>query len=248
VATTQCADMNSSRRKPSPSTSTRSEHDGPLSGCSSPWLYSPLRRAGQLSQPIPTPRHAWRLSMPGADCIADRSRVPSAKPRRLLSRWRRQPRADPVSLLGFLFTPIFQGFSCFWWGSTPDGQHPGCDHPDDDHDQAGYGQALGPPDPFSEENADLGPKLRELTKELNRRYKGDRMAIRRPPRSLQGARRQARRPMPAVSAADGPPLPDYWSFGTPHQLRPERNVQVFGVNLIPSITSPPICWPMASPT
>ena len=90
------------------------------------------------------------------------------------------PGADPVSLLGFLFTPIFQGLFLLLVGLY-----------------ALTGNILvaiilmtimirlvtvklSARQILSQKRMQiLGPELRELTKELNRRYKGDRLAIQR---------------------------------------------------------------------
>ncbi len=55
----------------------------------------------------------------------------------------------------------------------------------------------------------LAPELRELTKELQRRYKGDRAGrLRGHAGVLQGARRQPHGRLSAVDPADGPAFPD----------------------------------------
>ena len=87
----------------------------------------------------------------------------------------------------------------------------------------------------------LAPELRELTKELQRRYKGDRQAIYAGhPGVLQGARRQPHGRLPAVAPPDGTArsrCTGSSATASPTSTRAPCS-RVFGINVVPSLTCP----------
>jgi YidC/Oxa1 family membrane protein insertase len=149
--------------------------------------------------------------------------------------------ADPLSLVGFLFTPIFQGLFLLLAGLY-----------------ALTGNViiaivlmtllirlvtikLSARQIVSQKRMQiLAPELRELTKELNRRYKGDRLSIQKATQEFYKER--------GVSPTAGclPSLlqmgllfPMYWVIRDGlTNWDPSRMFKVFGVNLVPSITCP----------
>jgi YidC/Oxa1 family membrane protein insertase len=151
------------------------------------------------------------------------------------------PGADPVSLLGFLFTPIFQGLFLLLAGLY-----------------ALTGNVivaiilmtvlirvvtlrLSARQIMSQKRMQMiAPELRELTKELNRRYKGDRMAIQKATQEFYKER--------GISPTAGclPSLlqmgllfPMYWVIRDGlTNFDPSAMMRVFGVDLIPSIHCP----------
>jgi YidC/Oxa1 family membrane protein insertase len=151
------------------------------------------------------------------------------------------PGADPVSLLGFLFTPIFQGLFLLLAGLY-----------------ALTGNVivaiilmtvlirlvtirLSAKQIMSQKRMQMiGPELRELTKELNRRYKGDRMAIQKATQEFYKER--------GISPTAGclPSLlqmgllfPMYWVIRDGlTNFDPSKMMRVFGVDLIPSLQCP----------
>jgi YidC/Oxa1 family membrane protein insertase len=151
------------------------------------------------------------------------------------------PGADPVSLLGFLFTPIFQGLFLLLAGLY-----------------ALTGNVivaiilmtllirlvtirLSAKQIRSQRRMQMiSGDLRELTKELNRRYKGDRMAIQKATQDFYKER--------GISPTAGclPSLlqmgllfPMYWVIRDGlTNYDPSKMMKVFGVDLIPSLQCP----------
>jgi YidC/Oxa1 family membrane protein insertase len=152
-----------------------------------------------------------------------------------------QAGADPASLIGFLFTPIFQGMFLLLAGLY-----------------ALTGNVvlaivlmtllirfvmirLSARQTVSQKRMQiLAPELRELTKELNRRHKGDRLAIQQATQAFYKER--------GVSPTAGclPSLlqmgllfPMYWVIRDGlTSWNPSAMFKVFGVNLVPSIQCP----------
>ena len=244
MATTQCADMNSSRRKPSPSTSTRSRARWAAFGLFLALALFAVAACGTaLAADTNSSTHAVAaVNAPAPTASPTAAESPSAKPTTAPQPLApANPGADPVSLLGFLFTPIFQGLFLLLVGLY-----------------ALTGNILvaiilmtimirlvtvklSARQILSQKRMQiLGPELRELTKELNRRYKGDRMAIQKATQEFYKER--------GVSPTAGclPSLlqmgllfPMYWVIRDGlTNFDPSAMFRVFGVNLIPSITCP----------
>jgi len=178
------------------------------------------------ADPTPTAPAAAVASAPAqaaAGVSASPSPSPTASPAPLLPA---SPGADPASLFGWLFTPIFQGLFLLLAGLY-----------------ALTGNIvvsivlmtvlirlvtirLSARQIVSQKRMQiLAPELRELTKELQRRYKGEPSGH---PAGhtgvLQGTGRQPHSRMPAVAAARWPALPDVLGHPRrPDELRPQRH-------------------------
>jgi YidC/Oxa1 family membrane protein insertase len=237
--------MNSFGRKPSPSTSTRSRARWAALGLFLALALLAVAACGTALAAAPNSSSTQAVAAfnaPASTATAAAAQSPSAKPtaapQPLVPA---NPGADPASLLGFLFTPIFQGLFLLLVGL--------------------YALTsnilvaiilmtimirlvtvkLSARQILSQKRMQiLGPELRELTKELNRRYKGDRMAIQKATQEFYKER--------GVSPTAGclPSLlqmgllfPMYWVIRDGlTNFDPSAMFRVFGVNLIPSITCP----------
>ncbi|HEX7491960.1 MAG TPA: YidC/Oxa1 family membrane protein insertase [Candidatus Limnocylindrales bacterium] len=170
--------------------------------------------------------------------VASPTSKPTAEPVALAPA---TPGAGPDSLIGFLFTPIFQGLFLLLIEL---------------YSVTGnivvaiilmtvmirlVTVKLSAKQIMSQKRMQIiGPELRELTKELNRRYKGDRMAIQKATQEFYKER--------GISPTAGclPSLlqmgllfPMYWVIRDGlTNFDPHRMFEVFGVNLAPSIHCP----------
>ena len=137
------------------------------------------------------------------------------------------PGANPIDLLAWLFTPIFQALfivlvffdqcSC-----SPDRQHRHRDPRADDRHPGARDPALPPPADL--DPADAAPAARDQGAPAQVQGRPG-QAERRGPGVLQAARHQPRRRLPAHPAPVRPPDPDVLGHQPgPHQLRPERDV------------------------
>ncbi len=193
------------------------------------------------ADPTPTAPAAAVASAPAqaaAGVSASPSPSPTASPAPLLPA---SPGADPASLFGWLFTPIFQGLFLLLAGLY-----------------ALTGNIvvsivlmtvlirlvtirLSARQIVSQKRMQiLAPELRELTKELQRRYKGDRVAIQQATQAFYKER--------GVSPTAGclPSLlqmgllfPMYWVIRDGlTNFDPSAMMRVFGIDLVPSIHCP----------
>jgi YidC/Oxa1 family membrane protein insertase len=234
--------MNSFRRKPSPN--TRSRARWAVLGLFLALALFAVAACGTAlaAGSNPSPQVAAAANAPAPTATPTTASSPSASPTNAPQALApANPGADPVSLLGFLFTPIFQGLFLLLVGLY-----------------ALTGNILvaiilmtvmirlvtvklSARQILSQKRMQiLGPELRELTKELNRRYKGDRVAIQKATQEFYKER--------GVSPTAGclPSLlqmgllfPMYWVIRDGlTNFNPSAMFKVFGVNLIPSITCP----------
>ena len=243
MATTRCADMNSPMHNPSRKSTSRVR-----------WAALGLFLAlaafaaiasGTAAAAGPSAAHVGAAASaraldatPTATPAPSAVPSPTAPPQPLAPA---NPGADPVSLLGFLFTPIFQGLFLLLAGLY-----------------ALTGNVivaiilmtvlirlvtirLSARQIMSQRRMQIiAPELRELTKELNRRYKGDRMAIQKATQEFYKER--------GISPTAGclPSLlqmgllfPMYWVIRDGlTNFDPSAMMRVFGVDLIPSIHCP----------
>ena len=254
MATIQCADMTSSARKPSPTTRSRARWAAlglflalaafAVAACGT--AYAADANSKSPAKPAIAALAAVGTAAPAGVAPADAaatsapspSASPTAEPQPLAPA---NAGADPLSLLGFLFTPIFQGLFLLLVALY-----------------ALTGNILvaivlmtvairlvtiklSAKQIMSQKRMQiLAPELRELTKELNRRYKGDRMAGQKATQELYKER--------GISPTAGclPSLlqmgllfPMYWVIRDGlTNFDPSAMMRVFGVDLIPSIHCP----------
>ena len=151
---------------------------------------------------------SWRCAAPGATSarrVRPGSPTPTAATRRRSSR--PQPGADPISLLAWLFTPIFQVVFIILVAVYHVPREPRASRPhrlgDRRADPASSGRVVIPlyrKQLVSQRRMQL---LQPEIKEIQKRYKGDAMkARRRAAGALQGARRQPARRLPPAAPPD----------------------------------------------
>jgi YidC/Oxa1 family membrane protein insertase len=244
VATTQFVNVNSLGRKPS--TITRAHLRWAAFGLFLALAAFAVVACGTAFAADPTPGAqvaavASASAQPTAATVISAtspSTSPTAPPQPLAPA---NAGADPLSLLGFLFTPIFQGLFLLLVELY-----------------ALTGNIvvaivlmtvlirlvtirLSARQIVSQKRMQiLAPELRELTKELNRRYKGDRMAIQQATQAFYKER--------GVSPTAGclPSLlqmgllfPMYWVIRDGlTNFDPSAMLKVFGIDLVPSIQCP----------
>ena len=244
MATTRCADMNSLGHSPSRKSGSRVR-----------WaalgLFLALAAFGVVAGgtaaaagPNPASHVGAAASARALDATTTATPAPSAVPSPTAPPEPlapANPGADPLSLMGFLFTPIFQGLFLLLAGLY-----------------ALTGNVvvaiilmtvlirlvtirLSAKQIMSQKRMQMiAPELRELTKELNRRYKGDRMAIQKATQEFYKER--------GISPTAGclPSLlqmgllfPMYWVIRDGlTNFDPSKMMRVFGVDLIPSLQCP----------
>ena len=252
MATTQCADMIQPGQKPSIKVRARARwaafglflalaaFAAVACGTALAADPGPTAQVGAAAQvraadAVSTPNAASILN---ADAAVSPSPSPTAPPQPLRPA---NAGADPLSLLGFLFTPIFQGLFLLLIELY-----------------ALTGNVvvaivlmtllirlvtirLSARQIVSQKRMQiLAPELRELTKELNRRYKGDRMAIQKATQEFYKER--------GISPTAGclPSLlqmgllfPMYWVIRDGlTNYDPSAMMRVFGIDLVPSIQCP----------
>ena len=242
MATTQFADVTSLGRKPSANTRARARWAAfglflallafGLVACGTAFAANASPTSQSVAAASATADTATAAS------VASPSPSPTALPQPLRPA---SPGADPVSLVGFLFTPIFQGLFLLL--------------------AALYALTgnivvaivlmtllirlvtvrLTARTIMSQKRMQiLAPELRELTKELNRRYKGDRMAIQKATQAFYKER--------GVSPTAGC-LPSLLTMGLVIPMwrviqdgltnyDPSAMLKVAGINLVPSIQCP----------
>ena len=243
MATTQFADVNSIGRKPSSPTTSRARLA--VIGLFIALMALAVVACGTTLAANPSPTaHAIAAASATADAgnavsATSPTPVPSPSPAPLEPA---KPGADPTSLFGWAFTPIFQGLFLLLAGLY-----------------ALTGNIviaivlmtllirlvtirLSSRQIVSQKRMQiLAPELRELTKELQRRYKGDRMAIQQATQAFYKER--------GVSPTAGclPSLlqmgllfPMYWVIRDGlTNFNPTAMLTVFGVNVVPSIHCDP---------
>jgi YidC/Oxa1 family membrane protein insertase len=241
VATTQFADVNSRGRKPISRTRARWAAFGLFIALLTLAVVAcGTARAAAPSPTAPAIAAAASATADAGSAVSESSPSPSASPSPAPLE-PASPGADPTSLFGWAFTPIFQGLFLLLAGLY-----------------ALTGNVivaivlmtilirlvtirLSARQIVSQKRMQiLAPELRELTKELQRRYKGDRMAIQQATQAFYKER--------GVSPTAGclPSLlqmgllfPMYWVIRDGlTNWNPSAMLHVAGINLVPSITCP----------
>ena len=241
MATTQFADMNALGRKPVARTRARWAALGLfLALLTLAVVACGTARAADPTPAAPAIAAAASATADAGNAVTATSPSPSptAEPQPIRPA---SPGADPTSLFGWAFTPIFQGLFLLLAGLY-----------------ALTGNIivaivlmtlmirlvtirLSSRQIVSQKRMQiLAPELRELTKELQRRYKGDRMAIQQATQAFYKER--------GVSPTAGclPSLlqmgllfPMYWVIRDGlTNFDPSAMLRVFGVDLVPSLTCP----------
>jgi len=242
VATTRCADMDSLGRKPL--TKSRPRARWAALGLLLALTAFAVMAVGTASASSPV-THVGAAAPAGApDAVATPTPVasPTSKPTpEPVALAPATPGAGPDSLIGFLFTPIFQGLFLLLIEL---------------YSLTGnivvaiilmtimirlVTVKLSAKQIMSQKRMQIiGPELRELTKELNRRYKGDRLSIQKATQEFYKER--------GISPTAGclPSLlqmgllfPMYWVIRDGlTNFDPSKMFMLFGVNLAPSIHCP----------